>query len=777
MKNYLDLYSVPVNFTYHKFYLYPSIWGGIFSLILELLLLAYLVFLLYDMSEREFPELAIHTKYTPFPNKIKILKDDTLNDFNSTPKDVPGNKDNEETYWYASIGIKEDGGLINIDESAFSINVKQMTINKDGKLTTSKSISVENCQSFGDDFVSEKQFNDLKLFNTKCINEEYQLEGLYGFINSSWLEIEISCDHCDSNNLQGKSYQVEFYYQSRNLDLTQFTDDVVVSVLEQVYWDILPKHLKVSNLKVSLDRILTNDYFLPRFIVRKYKEKYIFNTKSWSEQIKSNLNNANQNNTVLILRIIPDIISTTTERAFDDILTQLAMIGGLAGVVFPVGFLFVYSIRNFRMSENMMNDCYYIIDPKKKGKIKDFDQFIINHYKKLLSISGSKSKKDNKKKQLQEEQHMNEKIISSEENNFEHLNSDKQKIVARKQIINKYLKESGLEDNEGITSSSFNPCERFFTLKRIENLYGITTTQRSKPNNNNDLSQILNKEKANQIKYICYKFIYDSSIYKSQPDFSFNICEMFGYFFFVMCCCKRKKQIFKLESPENQKETKEVGKHNKLASEVKTSDENMISNSTDSIQLDNKEIKAINQESLMEKKYAVYYGANKKLGVDFDLINILKSREGFDYYTRVYFEKYQRNLFYSASKPTIKENDIGDDDEADEEKEEQEYKDMIQVYKNLLKMMISFEGNLDNYQKKLLFLMGRSNDDINMFENVIKNIENEESNHKNSKKLINNDSNNQDILNHNEINGEISPRNLIQSDQINEIDNNRQNEE
>jgi hypothetical protein len=252
---------------------------------------------------------------------------------------------------------------------------------------------------------------------------------------------------------------------------------------------------------------------------------------------------------------------------------------------------------------------------------------------------------------------------------------------------------------------------------------------------------------------------------------------MFGYFFFVMCCCKRKKQIFKLESPENQKETKEVGKHNKLASEVKTSDENMISKSTDSIQLDNKEIKAINQESLMEKKYAVYYGANKKLGVDFDLINILKTIEGFDYYTRVYFEKYQRHLFYSASKPTIKENDIGDDDEVDEEKEEQEYKDMIQVYKNLLKMMISVEGNLDNYQKKLLFLMGRSNDDINMFENVIKNIENEESNHKNSPKLINNDLNNNDILAHNEINGEISPHNLIQSEQINEIDNNRKNEE
>ena len=102
---------------------------------------------------------------------------------------------------------------------------------------------------------------------------------------------------------------------------------------------------------------------------------------------------------------------------------------------------------------------------------------------------------------------------------------------------------------------------------------------------------------------------------------------------------------------------------------------------------------------------------------------------------------------------------------------------MIQVYKNLLKMMISVEGNLDNYQKKLLFLMGRSNDDINMFENVIKNIENEESNHKNSPKLINNDSNNQGILDHNEINGEISPRNLIKSDQINEINNNRQNEE
>ena len=89
----------------------------------------------------------------------------------------------------------------------------------------------------------------------------------------------------------------------------------------------------------------------------------------------------------------------------------------------------------------------------------------------------------------------------------------------------------------------FNPSERFFTLKRIENLYGISEHQRRVININDDLTNMFNKQNADPIKYVCYKFIYESTIYKSQPKFTFNICEMFGYFCFELCCCKRKKKI------------------------------------------------------------------------------------------------------------------------------------------------------------------------------------------------------------------------------------------
>ena len=109
--------------------------------------------------------------------------------------------------------------------------------------------------------------------------------------------------------------------------------------MEEVFWDYLENNTKISQLKLSMDKVLTNDYFLPRFIVRKYKKSYALTTKSWNEQTKGIEDKA-----VLILRISLDTIQLTTERAFHDILTQLAMIGGLAGVVFPVGFLFVYSI-------------------------------------------------------------------------------------------------------------------------------------------------------------------------------------------------------------------------------------------------------------------------------------------------------------------------------------------------------------------------------------------------------------------------------------------------
>ena len=126
--------------------------------------------------------------------------------------------------------------------------------------------------------------------------------------------------------------------------------------------------------------------------------------------------------------------------------------------------------------------------------------------------------------------------------------------------------------------------------------------------------------------------------------------------------------------------------------------------------------------TVSETKYAVYRGATKKLGVDFDLVNILKTIEGFDYFTKVFFEKNQRALFYSVSKPTIKEDENdkeGNQVKESDNKEVQEYQDIQDMYKNLLRMIFNSKGKLEDYQIRLLELMGRTPEEIQMLNNIV----------------------------------------------------------
>ena len=703
MKNYLDLYSVPVNFTYHNYYLYPSYWGGIFSLILECLLVAYLVFLLYDMSEREFPELAIHTRYDYDPDQIEIVSDNSLQD----PSDIPSSEEDHKSYWYTAIGIKRNFNLIPISEfeKHFTVSVKQM-YGRNG-FVDGKTLSIEQCKKFGNGFVTEESFESLGLENGICITDNYFLEGIYNTPNSKWLEITIkkNFEASDSDKpTSADGYQFEFYYQSRSLNTTKFTKDLTVSVMEEVFWDYLENNTKISQLKLSMDKVLTNDYFLPRFIVRKYKKSYALTTKSWNEQTKGIEDKA-----VLILRISLDTIQLTTERAFHDILTQLAMIGGLAGVVFPVGFLFVYSIRNFRMTENMMNDCYFIIDPTNKDSIQSFDEFLKKHYNKLIGLYKDKINRKSafrSSSKKEEKIELNNYVVSEEDNNDEAAQS-KQAMLA------KYLSERELNDDEGINQKDLNPVERFFTLKRIEDLFGLTREDRESVMKSKDPSSIFDFSKVKETKYVCYTIIFNSTVYKSQPDFTFSFCEMFSYFFFVMCCCKRKKEVFNLHN------TKKV---NLIENDYKG--EGFSSKkSSRSINFDKEqETEKTQPLTSSEKKYAVYRGATKKLGVDFDLVNILKTIEGFDYFTKVFFEKNQRALFYSVSKPTIKEEDNnkeGNQVKESDNKEVQEYQDIQDMYKNLLRMIFHSKGKLEDYQIRLLELMGRTPEEIQMLNNIV----------------------------------------------------------
>lgn len=709
MKNHLDLYSVPVNFTYRNYYLFPSICGGIISIIVELLLLAYLIYLLVDMSNREFPDLGISTFYENNPGIIQINEDPTYDNPEVARPEIK-KEWNNESYWYFSFGIKNrEGNFENIGPgSKFDISL----LNYVNGGESNHPVAYSKCKKFGNGFVSKVQYERLKFADTECVNGGYSFGGIYGFQDSRWLELKVK--------LKGKDnipeYKFEFYFQSRNLNITNFSEDISVSIVEEVFWDLLKGKTKISALKLSMDLIETNDIFLPRFIYRFYNKQYALTTKGWTDQTIDVKSVAYQ--TLLVLRIYLDRLSTRTERAFLDVISQFAMVGGLTGILFPIGFLFIFAIRNFKMNESMMNDCYSIVDPTKKTSIDPFDEFLMRHYNKLMRRFDEQ--KNGKRIKKTEDESFVLKGGGSTTNEIpkELYTDPKKKILIQ---IN-----DDLNDNEGLTSPEWNALEKFFTLRRLEDLFNLTyqgrlkaikdstpfqsqSPKQQKRNNGTDeelacqYTENLQFDKIKQADYICYQFLYESCIYKIQPRLKFNVLELFHYFIFEVCCCKKKREI------ENQMITaSNIKKNASLVGDKKS----LVSVSTSKTLEKKNKINITNTE----KKFAVYNGAVKKLGIDFDLINILKTIEGFDYFTQVFFEESQQVLFNSVAKPTIKI----DAEEGQESKwGEQEFEDVVIMYHNLAGMINEAQGKLEPYQVRLLELMGRTSEEIETIQELV----------------------------------------------------------
>ena len=645
----LDIYSTPVNYSYHKYYLYPSICGGIVSLILYLLLLAYFIYLLYDMAKGENPFVYITKYYNDFPSSLEILYDDF-------DDELKNDKSEEKVVWYFSIQIdskkETSDNYLDFDFYQYHYDLNE---------TFNDTITYHKCSK------KKPYYPDNNYTNYLCLNEQsFTLKGTYGFKNSSWLEIHIRKKK-EPDTSFFENLKINFFYENHIFNITKFRKDITPITLDEVFWELLPNYTKISELTLSLDTIGTIDTFLPTYL-NNYKKNKTINPKKWTDQIK-NL----EDNILLKIRIYLDRHSTKTERKFEDVITIFALIGGLIGLIIPLGTILVFCIRDFRMTESMMNDSYYIIDPEETSEIPTFDEFLKNHLNKLLELYQNPKKKHKKNK-------ISPNLIKNEE-------------------------EKELMDNEGISKHSFNPLENFFTLKRIENLFRKQRNELSTNNiknlkNDENIEYDIDYSNIDQKKYIIYKLIYDCAKFKSQPDFKFSLIELI--FFYVFDCCKSKKRKIIEEIDLNGKEVRR-GRNN--------------------IYIKNFNLKTLKEEDIkinkVDIKEGIYQGALKRLGIDFDLINILKTEEGFENFEKMILEKHERIIFNLESKPIIKlsENEENIEEEYDDDKEKKELKDLY-VLNNVLHELMNNKKELKNYQIRLLHSIGRSLKDIQLFQNV-----------------------------------------------------------
>ena len=104
--------------------------------------------------------------------------------------------------------------------------------------------------------------------------------------------------------------------------------------------------------------------------------------------------------------------------------------------------------------------------------------------------------------------------------------------------------------------------------------------------------------------------------------------------------------------------------------------------------------------------------------MDFDLINILKTIEGFYYFKKVFLEKHQQILFDAVTKKvidintnTIEANDI--------QKDKEEYDELLTMNKIFINIVNHTNGKIEPYRERLMYITGRNESDIKTFQNVI----------------------------------------------------------
>lgn len=659
-------------------------------MILECLLIAYLVYLLKDMTDRNIHFVNLGIEYEDIPGEITL---------DTNPKRLIDQKDDDKYNLFSSFCIYLNSKCLTYEEyqnSGIEIVAEQYEIDSEGILSVNR-IPLDNISINSLEVKWAKDFNRNSvsiLENSFVLKNKSILKGTYGFPNSKWVEISA---RISSNNFDdSKAYDFEFFQETKNFKSSEYENDAIVSYLETFHWTLLNTSTKISSYSLIKEEVRTNDYYLPRYLIPKTKQ-FFLSGGGVNEQMK-----AYDNKNLFVFRYYLNREKNITERNFQDIFTLLSLIGGLAGVVLTVCIIFVFSVRNFRMNEKIINDCYYVLDPNIE-ELECFNDYLESLFKKLIGIPGN----------LEEAK----KNIAKMGHQMENKSSDQGGIFYNREL-----------DNCNLYSPE-TPLSQFFNLNRIIDIMDLTSQDLNYLSQNPDLIKEKFNEERNTLKYIIAKIIYDSAKFKSQPDFEFNTCEMFGYMCFNIFCCKKKKKLYQFPFRKN----KVIDETDKKKKEV------VITDSLDSYRSEedvknrqfttNSERHNLSEDNYhensnyfydIEKKYAIYKAGTFKLGIDFDLITILRKISEFEYFTKVILEKNQGQLFSNMNKEIIKDNldENEENDSNNDDKSETEFHE-LKLYNKVL-YRLTKKDQIKDYHIKLLQLSGISKADIDKFLGLIK---------------------------------------------------------
>jgi len=436
--NTLDLFAEPVHFSFKKQTYFKTTCGGLVSIIQGIVLILYFYYLINELKSREIPIIMDSQTVYSNPKNITFYKDQNFSNINSSFL-----YDKDLNIFYNAIGIKKNTNtpyyvsLTPETRKYFDLIISNIIMFENGSKKTIP-ITPVKCTKFAN---YDKEFNNLKLQNMYCINENYELQGYVNMPDSKFLEIKISrCINATANqygitcyndsaiNDYVKDIQIEWYYDNSILNTTS-VNNVKSNNLEQKYWDILSKYTKSCKIPFGMDSIRLYNSYIPDFLYSGYTEE---NTLSIREFV-TEITDLNYKGVLLEINFIADELKITYERRYLDIFSQLATLGGMCDVIFLIGFIFVWHISHEKFNEELVNTFYNISDPENKKS--EENKNLIEIYQ-LHNLTLEKKKLENNK--------------NIEFDEYIRILYNVHRQIAIKDFYKRYVKEDGTKSIGGL---------------------------------------------------------------------------------------------------------------------------------------------------------------------------------------------------------------------------------------------------------------------------------------------------------------------------------------
>jgi hypothetical protein len=414
--HFIDLYSQPVVFTFRKKNNFKTIWGGCVSLftISIILFLSYLLGM--QIYNKDNPYIRTTIIKNSIPKNLTFIKDlnfNNINKNNNNSNEKEKEKDEnleeekvEKEIFYNSIKIKRDKKLVTFEDFKFYLDLEFNQIkNINGKIYKYP-LNFELCKKFLN-FTEELKKENFDLLNTYCLNDNYNLSGNYLMEGSSYVEINIKkCNNssltsnfnssliskspnipylsneiinyeCFPNDVIDKMLEkneltVEWYFQETNFNLSSFNNYEIKEVA-YYYFDLIPDLTKINIVSFSRNIYTLFDSILSDIISSDRK-------KFTSLHMKKNYNDIidiDKENILLKIIFISSREFISYERKYDNLIGELASIGGVFDIIYGLGFIFVLIFAKENFNEAMIQEFYDLNDANYEDLTKqNFDDVI-----------------------------------------------------------------------------------------------------------------------------------------------------------------------------------------------------------------------------------------------------------------------------------------------------------------------------------------------------------------------------------------------------------------